>query len=188
MAPRRTDAATRARRDTSAAVERRLLAAADVFIARGDLDPPARRLLAEAKVGKTFWYDHPEVRDKVEERFAGAREHRVEQAAEGAVVTVASLKSENDTLQSIITRKDQVIAKLERRLGELMGEQKRPELPDERETEARVDELERKVAKLDHANARLREENLVLETDLAASRELNRRRDFHVVEGGRDGA
>ena len=140
MAARRTDAATRARREASAAIERRLLAAADVFIAR-DLDPPTLRLVAEAKVSKTFWYDHPELRDKVEERFADAREHRVEDAAHGAVVTVASLKSENDTLQAIITRKDQVIAKLERRVGELMGDQKRPALPEEREVHAHVDEL-----------------------------------------------
>lgn len=188
MAAHRTHAATRARRETAILIERRLLAAADVFIARGDLAPPALRLLAEAKVGKTFWYDHPEVRDKVEQRFEGAREHRVEQAARGAVVTVASLKSENDSLLAIITRKDQVIARLERRLGELMGNEKRPALPDERETDARVDELERKIATLEHDKARLREENLVLETDLDAARELNRRRDFHLVDGGRDGA
>jgi len=187
MAARRTDAATRARREASAAIERRLLAATDVFIARGDLDPPALRLVAEAKVSKTFWYDHPEVRDKVEERFADAREHRVEEAAHGAVVTIASLKSENDTLQAIVTRKDQVIAKLERRVGELMGDQKRPALPEEREVDARIDELERELAKLKHNNARLREQNLELETSLDAARELNRR-DLHVVHGGRDGA
>lgn len=186
--PERSEAMRRARALRSEQKRRRVLSTLDASLERGE-EIAMSTLAKRAAVSRTFLYDNEDLRAEVVLRIRQAQDRAAAGLMTGARVTAMSLRAELENYKAINRQHRRDIDALKLRLSELVGaEVLKGELPSMAHTIADEHQQQR-ITELEGENFKLEERVSVLEEELEAAREVNRKlmgrvnRDEAVVAG-----
>lgn len=170
----RTAAATAARRADSDHKRERVLTVARAWVDRGQ-DFSWEQLARGAQVNPGFVHRAAGLKDEVCALREQATAELEVGLRSGTAVTMASVRAENVFLKRQLAQREGDIAKLKRRLGELLGQElfAAPEDVDD-DLKARVDELEQQLFE---ARETLRERDEELDAVRALNQRLLRERN-----------
>jgi hypothetical protein len=170
----RTAAATAARRADSEHKRERVLTVARVWVDRGQ-DFSWEQLARGAQVNPGFVHRAAGLKDEVCALREQATLELEVGLRSGTAVTMTSVRAENVFLKRRLAEREDDIAKLKRRLGELLGQERFGPAEDaDEDLEARVDELEQQLFE---ARETLRERDEELDAVRALNQRLLRERN-----------
>lgn len=170
----RSDAMHKARALRSEQKRQRVLAVLDASLERGE-EIAMAGLAKRAQVSRTFLYDNEDLRAEIALRIRVAQDRAAAGLMTGARVSAMSLRAEVETYKALNRQHRREIDTLKRRLSELVGAGVlQAELP--AVADALVDEHhQQQITRLEAEAYQLQERIAVLEEELEAAREVNRK-------------
>lgn len=169
----RTKAMRESRRLSSEQKRGQVMAALKAMLERGE-EVSISALARRAGVGRTFIYENPDIRAEIELHIRESQEQVAAGMMASARVSSASLRAELENYKAINRRQKGEIGALRARLGELMGEKLMEDMP-EVSFGAFDQKADAELTKLEGDKFQLEERVAVLEEELEAAREVNRK-------------
>jgi len=170
----RSDAMRKARALRSDQKRQRVLSALDASLERGE-EIAMSALAKRAQVSRTFLYDNEDLRAEIELRIRVAQDRAAAGLMSGARVSAMSLRAEIENYKALNRQHRREIDALKRRLSEAVGAGVlQAELP--AVADALADEhYQQQIGRLEGENYKLQERIAVLEEELEAARDVNRK-------------